>query len=434
MQRLTQALRFPLAIIFTALLSACGGGGGATVTTTPPPATGLAVTVKVNNAVVTPVANVVTIGSGDTVTIETAKVSVWASSGGAPVTNNVVTSQSWSARLAKQDTAQANYTVSASSGTESATVTFNIPAGDPRNGEYKFFSANASEYTLRIDFDASQYSVRSGASVIASGTFSAAIDGTHTFNVPGYAPARNNARFRASQGIIVGSHPVGGAEALPFLASNHFVTAAADLPLTNLWMFASDGSTTSAVVNSRIQSIRLLGNQITYCSVAVGAVTTVANCLPGNLSTNVLVFNADRSITWDDAGTAVNLHVVRAGNELILIRSQSYAAGSGNKRFQIALDDSKATTGDYEGGISNGSWGISTLSATTFNRLAFASSAATDNLTGTLNSAGPTAMPLRVAAGGDGVSYFVQGSGALGVHIAARDSAKAGLVGFGLKR
>jgi hypothetical protein len=430
------ALRFPLTAAILCLLVACGGGGGGGSSSNTPSPSGLQLTVKVNNEIVAPVGNVVTLGNGDTVTVEADRSVMWqASTPGALVTNSAIAPQSWTARLAKQTTAAAVYTLQATSGTDMRSVIFNIAQGDVRNGDYKLFSANASEYTLRVDFDLRQYSVRSGNTAVSSGAFSDAVDGTYTFTVPGYAPLRNNARFRTAGGIIVGAHPVGGAEAQPFVAANHFVTAAADLPLTNLWMFSSDVMPASVpVVNSRIMSVRLVASQITYCSVPAGAITTVAACAPANLSTNPLTFNPDRSITWDDAGSPVALHVVRTDSELILVRAQSY--GTGNKRFQIALDDTKAiTSGDYEGGISNGSWGTTSVSATAFNQSALTSAGVPDNVTGALGSAGAAAVPLRnVFVGSDGVSYFVQSTGVMEAHIAARGSAKAGRVGLGLRR
>jgi hypothetical protein len=425
-----------LAFVFAAMLAACGGSGGSSAPDTPPPPASLPLTVKVNNVVVSPSANALTIGNGDTVTIEAARPVTWlAATPGALVTNNVVTSQSWTARLAKPDASGATYTLRASAGTDTTTLTLLIPQGDVRNGEYKLFSANANEYTLRIDFNAMQYTVLSGTTAVSSGPFSGPVDGIYTFTVPGYTPARNNARFRTAEGIIVGSHPLGGAEALPFVAANHFVTSAADLPLTNMWMFASDvAPSTTPAVNSRIMSLRLTANQITYCSVPAGAITTVANCLPANLATHTLTFNADRSMTWLDEGVPVDLHVVRTASGLFLIRAQSYPATTGNKRFQIALDDAGAVaTGVHEGGISNGSWGTATLSTTALSREAVTSAGLADNVTGVLFGLSAS-LPLRTSGGSDGVNYFVLNTDLLGAHIAARGSTKAGLAGIGLRR
>ena len=304
-----------------------------------------------------------------------------------------------------------------------------------QSGEYKLLSTAYGEYLLSIDFDLRRYAILSGDNVVSEGTFSGPVDGTYTFNVPGFSPSRNNARFRVADGLIVGSHPVGGPEAMPFVAANRFVASPSELPVTNMWMFSSDVQPASTPArNSRIMSLRLSGNQITYCSVASGQLTTVANCLPANLSMHALTFNGDNSITWFDNGAPVNFYLARSGSELIFIRAQSYA-GSGNQRFQIALEDPKTRAASrYEGGQSDGSWGIATASTTNYGVAGFTSRGLATQLTGALHSAGASAAPLRSFSGSDGVPYFVQGSGILGTYIAARNSAKAGTIAFGVWR
>jgi hypothetical protein len=434
MPRSTNFVRLCLSIVFASLLAACGGGGESS--NQPPPGNGLILTVKINNVVVAPTGNTVTLNSGDTITVEANRTVAWASTTtGATITNNVVTVTSWSARIAKPSAAAALYFLAASAGGDQTQLTLSMTPGDVRNGEYKLFATDANEYTLRIDFDARTYSILSGGTTVTTGPFTGPVDGTYTFSVPGYSPARNNARFRTGDALIVGAHPLGGNEARTFVASNHFVTAAADLPQTNMWMFSSDNVTTETPpVNSRIMAVRLAANQITYCSVAVGAITTVGNCLPANLNNYPLTFNVDRSITWMDGTSPVNFHVVRSGGETFLIRAQSYA--NGTKRFQIALDDAKATTanGTYEGSISNGSYGSISVSGNNLTRTAFTSNNVPDNMAGVLQQISQAQPLMGIAGASDGNNYFTQATMVLGTQIAARGAQKAGQISIGLRR
>lgn len=57
---------------------------------------------------------------------------------------------------------------------------------------------------------------------------------------------------------------------------------------------------------------------------------------------STLTFNAEGSVTWFDAGAPVKLWLVRSV-ELIVVRAQSYSpAATGNRRFQLALQDARS--------------------------------------------------------------------------------------------
>jgi hypothetical protein len=135
-----------------------------------------------------------------------------------------------------------------------------------------------------------------------------------------------------------------------------------------------------------------------------------------------------------DGASPVNFHIVRSGGETFLIRAQSYS--NGTKRFQIALDDAKATTanGIYEGAISNGSFGTASVSGNTLTRTAFTSNNVPDNLAGTLQQISQAQPLMGIAGASDGNNYFVQATSVIGTHIAARGSAKAGQIAIGLRR
>ena len=433
---------FLFSIVLSLVLASCGGGGGGGGDPPAPPTNPIVLTVKVNNIPATLFAgNVTGMASGDTISVTASVPVTWSPTlTGALVTNLAATATTWTARIAKPSTAAALYLLAATAGTNSTSLTINVPAGDTRNGNYKLFSTDANEYALMIDFDTRQYTLRTatGAGILSS-NFTGPVDGTYTFNVTDFLqPPGGNARFRVENGLIVGLHTMGSTQFHAFIGANHFVTSAADLPLTNLWMFASDvDPADNPAINSRIQAVRLAANQITYCSVATGAITTVANCLPANLATHTLTFNPDvGSVTWLDNGVPVNLYVVRAGTELILVRAQSYPTTTGNKRFQLALDDAASvTTGGYEAYVSNGSRGaISFAITSTYTRSAATPAGTPDNVQGTMTTI-TTASPLRtLVSPGDGVNYFVQSTNVLAAEIAARNSSKAGQVAFGLKR
>ncbi|HZF80266.1 MAG TPA: hypothetical protein VEZ89_10795, partial [Rubrivivax sp.] len=286
-------------------------------------------TVTVNGVAVPSTQNTVEIQNGDTVAVSANKKVAWVTAPPeAGLSGLTSADQSWTARIGNAGTSPTNYTLRAdASSTSFATLTFALPAGDARNGEYKLFATNGAEYLLRFNFGLRQYRISQAAVITEAGEFSQAEDGTYVFapsSTP--APTVNNARFRFRNGLVVGAHRLGGNEAVAFIAGNNFITAAADLPPTNMWVFnTTQLATNTPPSQSYIFSIRLSGGNITYCSVAVGAITTVERCLPENLTVYPLTFNADRSITWSDSSGSVRLHVLRACDELIMVRAETTA-------------------------------------------------------------------------------------------------------------
>ena len=83
------------------------------------------------------------------------------------------------------------------------------------------------------------------------------------------------------------------------------------------------------------------------------------------------------------------------------------------------------------GQVTGGLWGTASTTNNVFSRVATTPTGLLANLSGPLI----LPAPLRsLQSSSDSVPYYVLGTGLLGAHVAARNSSKAGTIGFGLRR
>lgn len=315
---------------------------------------------------------------------------------------------------------------------------------DIRNGDYKMFSTDGNQYLLSLNFDLASFKIADVAgSIIRQGIFSDDGTGTYQMQSSPADPASNlvNNKFRMGDGLIIGSHGLPGNEAMPFIASRSYVGSASEVPLTNFWIFGRSIPLTGNI-NSSIFSGRVVGDQLTYCSVASGPLTDVQNCLPENLQVSTMSFQSDGSITHIDAvtGGIVRLYLLKTDTSgLIFIRSQANST-TGEKRFRIGLAaQSISSSANFVGGVSTGgtvinaSWGSTLLTNTGLNRTTLTEAGASVTISGNYSAVGFSPGLYSMVAT-DTVPYFLQKSGAVTTHIAARNSAKAGSIFIGLQK
>jgi hypothetical protein len=83
------------------------------------------------------------------------------------------------------------------------------PAIDPRNGFYTVFATNGWRHTLALDFDTQTYGVSDEAFHSTAGKFApdATEAGTFIFDSARIAASGSTARFRTTQGAVVGAFP-----------------------------------------------------------------------------------------------------------------------------------------------------------------------------------------------------------------------------------
>jgi hypothetical protein len=136
----------------------------------------------------------------------------------------------------------------------------------PRANTYHLYAANGSTKVLRLNFSSAQYEILDALGQSTSGTFAedASEAGTYVFASSRIAAGTTSARFRVTEGAIVGAFPFEKPwsnptvyQAVPFVAANNFVTDAASLDGEyNRFGIGlnSNGSTDSQVVPLRISA------------------------------------------------------------------------------------------------------------------------------------------------------------------------------------
>ena len=280
-------------------LSACGGGGssandpysrpidsgllsrpidlGGKQPDAPAPVTPLSLAVTVNGAATTPDSSgQVSVKPGDVVSVVPNQTANW-TTGTAPADaislRNPQTSQGqWTARLVNDTTSPAAYAVKAAAAvdaTQIQTVTFNVAAGDARNGNFQVFASNGSKQRLSLNFDLMSYDMTDNLGSTTSNDFAADTTqtGTYVFKSTFNTAVVNNARFRMAAGTIVGSFPFtsnSGHVVQPFIASRAPVTAQSELDGTYI-RFGVDITGPSRLTNVRQLRVSGGGTKLEVC-------------------------------------------------------------------------------------------------------------------------------------------------------------------------
>lgn len=140
------------------------------------------------------------------------------------------TSLPWTAALASKEG-------EASFAGEAMAVKSPAPSTFPREHTYRFFSANGSEQMLRLSFQTRRYELLGGNTSVV-GTFDEDADeaGTFIFRNTRVSGNYNTARFRITDGAVIGAFPVPRAytnppqfDTLPFVAANDFISDGAEV-------------------------------------------------------------------------------------------------------------------------------------------------------------------------------------------------------------
>jgi hypothetical protein len=454
-------------LVLSVLLAACGGGGGGgdgdSGGTSPSSGTGsasasaetqLTVKVSVNGAQATPDASgTYAVKPGDTVVVTPSQTSSWTSTNGTAsaitLRNPSISGSQWASQLVNTLTATALYTVTASVGsTLSATAVFSVAAADARNGEYMLYGASGTRLALTLNFDTSTYAMEdtTGAGNTASGDFSAVAgeSGSYVFATDRIASATNTARFRVTNDTIVGAFPFVNSQQAsstvysvrPFVASRALVTDQASLDGTYnrfLVTTATDGSTNSSISQMQIAGG---GTLMTFC--ADMTIYLIGNC-PAGSQVQYSISAGSRPGLWarqnltDTSEPIGGLAVARIGGQNVYLSAGRSPGSTTRSGFQIGLPE----TGYWptivaRGGSTQGTWGTSTVTATSYSRAVLWPDATANVQTATV---GMTGGPLGIRVGPTPANdpYFLMQSNKLFAMIGARDvPATAGYLQLGL--
>lgn len=361
------------AMVATALvLAGCGGGGGGGSS---PPATEaakpLVLSVKINGAD-SPASDSYSLNSSDTIEVTSSADVTWASSGDQIRLDRPSSSTTqWKARLLKNTSSGPLLTLKASAGSDAAlnkTLTFQLAAGDPRNGTYKVFATNGTRQTLALNFDTLSYSWTDGVNAAVNGSFAedAAAAGTYVFQSPRITTTANTARFRLAHEAIVGAFPFRvtqtAAESYaiqPFVAARVLETEQAALDGT-FNRFGIDIGPTAQTSNTSQFQISGGGTRLTRCNDNI--IYRVDKCPAASLQNWAISAGATSGI-WSmvDLGNSANtatMSLARIGDQKIFLIAGKGLTDPMTAVFRIGLPESAdwpASTG--YGTAMPGSWG-----------------------------------------------------------------------------
>lgn len=280
-------------------------------------------------------------------------------------------------------------------------------AQDPRDGEYTVAATDGRGYTLTLDYVALTYAMV-GPGINRSGSFTATADGGYQIS--------GNERWRASADLVVGGFDF-GAGVLPFVAGRSFLTSVSALPSAELNLVARIVDAGGA--STRATGARWSPGRMQICTtepfVSVGA------CAPGDLKTYALSVNASGLFTAFElaSGQSFSFRVARADGGVVYQRT----GGETTRVFQVGLvENAGPSGGTVQGAASDGAWGASTLSATSYQ---FSGSAPSGPVAraALLAPLGATA-PLGLRVGDrspDGARIFVLQQPMLSIVVGARN-------------
>lgn len=292
--------------------------------------------------------------------------------------------------------------------------------GDPRNGTYLAYAANARVYEFTVNFDSGTYRMQ-GNGLDTQGIFT--VGGGGTYNITG------NARFRTATDLVVGGFNFGNG-VTSFVAARQFVTSAAALTHTFNGMGINlTGSTPNA---SRIFSSRFSSGTLQTCTDNV--IYSIATCPSASVYTYTLSFNGSE-ITGVDAAhnDTIRFRVARSGNLLVYLRAETPTGGVPS--FRIGLPETAGLAGGtFIGASTLGNWATTVLTNTSYdiaglraNGNNFSDAASLAALAGTP----PAGIRAGVRISDNGTLFVMQGS-PLSVVVGANSAPTAGYIEIGL--
>jgi hypothetical protein len=349
----------------------------------------------------------------------------------------------WRAGLVKTTAAASTLTLKASAGSDAVlnkTLTFTLPAGDPRNGSYKVYATNGSRAKLGLNFDTSTYTLSNSTAgdADAAGSFSpdGSEAGTYVFAHTRTATATNTARFRVTTDGVVGSFPLtpppfGGSTAYmvqSFVAARAFVLSQAQLDgnFNRLGIEFVQG-----VGESDIGAMQIAngGTKIRRC--ADFTFYTIATCPAASLRTYTISADPNEPGRWtfvndlDAANTGAFLLSQMGGTNVYLAAGLA-TASTRPSQFRIALPSVALPAAlTARGGSNTGQWGVVDIS----NGMTYAHTEVTPG--GLVLNHSATLSPVSVLTGIYGLTYggsnyFAIGSGKIFAVVGARTNPSKG--------
>lgn len=289
--------------------------------------------------------------------------------------------------------------------------------GDPRNGTYLAYAANARVYELTVNFDSGTYRMQ-GHGLDTQGGFTAG-GGSYTFGGTG------NDRFRTATDLVVGGFDFGNG-VTSFVAARQFVTSTAALTHTFNGMGINlTGSTPNA---SRIFSSRFVAGTLQTCTDAY--IYAIASCPTAAVYTYTLSVNGSEFTGVDAAhNDTIRFRVARSGNLLVYLRAETPAGGVPS--FRIGLPETNGLAGGtFVGASTLGNWATTALTATTYDIAGLRANG--NNFADFATLSGPWANGPSGMRGGQRISdngflYVMQGS-PLAVTVGANSAPTAGYI------
>ncbi|MGJ7528397.1 hypothetical protein [Variovorax sp. GB1P17] len=313
-------------------------------------------------------------------------------------------------------------------------------APDARNGRYKVYAANGSRQTLALNMDSLRYEMTDDTGTTASGSFTAdsAEAGSFVFDSSRITSPVNTARFRLTTDTVVGAFPFAVAQVTPasyavrpFVASRALVKAQAELDGVYNRLGINLTATTG---DSSITQIQVANGGTTLYLCNDNGVYRIDNCPTASVRTYTV--SAGPTVdTWhivnvtnpSDNG---NFGIARVGGDNVYLSAGIVPSTPTTSVFRIGLPE-RATwpTIAARGGATNGSWGSTSIGATSYARtqvLPDGTSATRSATLATMGIIGPLNMRLASFSGPEG--HFASQSSKLFAMVGSRNPATAGAI------
>ncbi|WP_427912815.1 hypothetical protein ACPWT1_19655 [Ramlibacter sp. MMS24-I3-19] len=322
------------------------------------------------------------------------------------------------------------------SSTDSGSRSVSAPAPptppDARSGTYTMVAADAHEYSLALDFDATTYHV-TGNGVDQSGAIQA--DGAAYDFLPGNASGVSGSpttRFSYAASTVVGEFVLAGGT-VPFIASRTFATS---LPTSTLTfnMLGRTVDTAAGTADTTIQQGQVTadGRLLTCDDINV---VEIRACPAASLTSGALSISGD-VITAATSGGNIPFRLATVGTDTVFLRS-SVSLGT-TRRFIVGLPAASTfTAGTFAGGTTEPAWGSVTLGTTAFASTGVSPAGVTTTRTGTASPRGAvnslaSLLFVQTSTAGD---FYATAGGQIGAVVAVRSSAFApGFMALGMRQ
>lgn len=317
-------------------------------------------------------------------------------------------------------------------------------APDARNGRYKVYAANGSRQTLALNLDSKRYEMTDEAGTVALGSFAedAAEAGTFVFESPRINSPVNTARFRLATDTVVGSFPFALAQVTPasygvrpFVASRALVKAQAGLDGVYNRLGINLTATTR---DSSITQIQVANGGTTLYLCNDSGIYRIDNCPAASVRTYTV--SAGPTVdTWhivnvSNPSDSGNFGIARVGGENIYLSAGALPATPTTSVFRIGLPE-RATwpAVTAPSGASNGSWGRTSIDASSYARTQVLPDGTSATLNASLSSMGTIGpLNMRTASFGGTSLHFASQSAKLFAMVGSRNPATAGALEIGL--